>query len=277
MRNTPVVCEHLLADYQHAFARYLLTPVATAATRTALQQWLAPSAANDHGLAVYRNNVLYSLTAALAAQFPVVQRLVGNGFFAALARDFICALPPTTPSLTFYGDSLPAFLAQRTDCEPVPYLADVARLELACQYALHAADIPPLQAATLLALPPEQLPDARLPLHDSATLLHSRWPVQCIREENLRDEPQLLQLDTDSNTHLLIYRRDMEVQIVTLQLPAFWLLHALHQGQTLQQAWDCVQQHCLGETGEAETSDLVPLLVYLLQLEVFIHPDGINA
>lgn len=261
-----------LADYQQTFTSFLLTPVVSDEAHSALQPWLTASETIAQRLAVYRNNVLYSLTAALAAQFPVVQRLVGNGFFATVARDFICSLPPTTPSLTFYGDALPDYLSTRSDCERVPYLADVARLELACQYALHAANTPPLQATALLALPPEQLTELALPLHDSATLLLSRWPVQRIREENLRDEPALLQLNDDGNTQLLVYRRGMEARIVTLQQPAFLLLQSLHQGRPLQQAWDSVQQHCA-----VDADELVPLLVYLLQLEVFTHPEGVKA
>ena len=40
----------------------------------------------EQRFAVYRNNVTVSLTEALAQRFPVIKRLVGEEFFAALAR-----------------------------------------------------------------------------------------------------------------------------------------------------------------------------------------------
>ena len=47
--------------------------------------------------AVYRNNVTVSLIEALAAGFPVVQRIVGEEFFGAMACEFVRAHPPGSP------------------------------------------------------------------------------------------------------------------------------------------------------------------------------------
>lgn len=79
---------------------------------------------------VYRNNVIHSLSVALSRRFPVIERLVGAECFAGLARLFIESHPPESPVLLQWGGAFPGFLA---DCPPLaglPYLADVARLEL---------------------------------------------------------------------------------------------------------------------------------------------------
>lgn len=256
-----------LAEFQQQLAQFLLASTASPATHSSLAPWLAAASTDAPtalGLAVYRNNVLHSLSEALAAQFPVVRRLVGAEFFAGLAREFICQQPPSTPALTFYGDGFAAFIQQHSHCKPAPYLADVARLEFSCQYALHATDSAPLAVTSLLALEPSALPDHGLRLHAGATLLQSRWPVQQIFSENQREEPGFVEVDSDCSSLLLIHRRNDQAEIVTLQAPAFLMLQRLQQGDSLQQAWEHLQTRFA-----VPDSELVPLLVYLLKLEIF--------
>lgn len=257
-----------LAMFQQNFSQYLLAKAPGTTARLSLQPWLPAGHAlhrTELGLSVYRNNVHSSLAAALAAQFPVVQRLVGKDFFAGLASDYVCSHPPTDPSLTFYGKDFADFIEQREDCRPVPYLADVTRLELADQHALHASDTPALAVSSLLALPPEQLADAVFLLHDSTTLLASRWPVQHIFEENLKAEPATIVLQDNTCEFLLVYRLGSEVQIVNLQEPAFHLLQALQAGLNLQTAWQQLQARC-----PLPDAELIPLLVYVLKLDIAV-------
>ena len=47
--------------------------------------------------AVYRNNVTVSLVEALKATFPAVVALVGEAFFAEMARQFVRKTPPQSP------------------------------------------------------------------------------------------------------------------------------------------------------------------------------------
>ncbi len=57
--------------------------------------------------AVYRNNVVHSLTEALKRRFPVVERLVGPEFFRALAPLYLAADPPSSPVLIRWGAGFP--------------------------------------------------------------------------------------------------------------------------------------------------------------------------
>jgi hypothetical protein len=106
--------------------------------------------------AVYRNNVAVGLRKALAARFPLVERLVGDEFFALMARAYIARSKPASPLLFAYGDSLPEFIEG---------------------FAPAAADAPTLGIAQLAALPPEKLGAARLAPHPAATLVRSRFAV----------------------------------------------------------------------------------------------------
>src|SRR5262245_40379998 len=79
-----------LPELQAAFAGYLL-----GAERGDLAAGIVPGAISAAGrLAIYRNHVRISLTGALAATYPVVQRLVGEAFFAGAARTYVVQQPP---------------------------------------------------------------------------------------------------------------------------------------------------------------------------------------
>src|ERR1700730_4163511 len=78
--------------------------------------------------AVYRNNVMVSLTGALEARFSATRKIVGEEFFKAAARQFVAAHPPRSPIMMFYGDAFPSFLTGFEPAWRVPYIADVARL-----------------------------------------------------------------------------------------------------------------------------------------------------
>jgi hypothetical protein len=126
---------------------------------------------------VYRNNVAVGLTEALEAAFPSVRGHVGTDFFAAMAGVFLRAHPPDTPVLWRWGDRLPGFIETFPPLVSLPWLADVARLEIAIRASYHAADARPADPARLAGIAPDRLGDARLRLAPAVRLVRSRWPV----------------------------------------------------------------------------------------------------
>jgi hypothetical protein len=147
------------------------------------------SAPAGRRFAVYRNNVAVGLTEALAAGFPAILGLVGDDFFRAMAGVFLRAHPPKSRILADWGADLPAFLAAFPPVAHVPYLADVARLELALRASYHAADADPVDPGRLAALPPARLPGLRLRLAPAVRLVRSAWPVCGIRAATLEGAP----------------------------------------------------------------------------------------
>ncbi|MDR7123503.1 DNA-binding domain-containing protein [Pseudotabrizicola sp. 4114] len=135
----------------------------------------------ERRFAVYRNNGAVSLTQALATRFPVIKRLVGEEFFAALARLYIDRDRPKSPILAEWGDSFAAFLAQFPPLAAYPYLGDVARIEYARGRAFHAADARPVDPAILVSVDPDRV---RLVLHASVTVLGFAHPAVSIWARN---------------------------------------------------------------------------------------------
>src|SRR5215468_10678988 len=100
-------------------------------------------------LSIYRNTSRIALTNALRLNYPAVQRLVGEDFFAAAADIFITKEPPRMAWLDFYGAGFPEFLHGFGPAASLPYLPDIARLERVVSCALHAADAKALAPAEL--------------------------------------------------------------------------------------------------------------------------------
>lgn len=140
---------------------------------------------------VYRNNVAIGLTDALELSFPVIRQLVGPAFFRAMAGMFLRAHPPHDPLMMYYGTAMPAFLAGFPPVQHLPYLPDIARLELAIRHAYHAADAEPIDTAVLAAMPPEMLQAATVRFAPPVQLVRSDWPIHAIwRAHSEPDAPK---------------------------------------------------------------------------------------
>lgn len=259
-----------LTHFQSGFSWVLLQPELTGHELLCRQMHLPESPADqrqkiaEQRLSIYRNNVIHSLTAALAAQFPVVKKLVGEAFFLALARDYVRAQPPQQPSLTYYGETFPDFITGHAHCRPLPYLPDVATLEWLFRKVLHAADEPVLLPQELAALDPEQLEDVSLQVRRATALFSSTYPVVKIREENLKDDPGPVNLDDSIPSNALILRQDYNVAVINLNPSAFLLLAELNQGHSIGASWEAV-----AVTYTLNEEALPALLATLLRLGVF--------
>jgi len=137
---------------------------------------------------VYRNNVVVSLTDALATAFPVIFKLVGEQFFNAMAGVYLRQHPPSSPLMMFYGDTMPTFLASFAPVAKLPYLPDVARLELAMRHAYHAADAAPIAPEIFQSLPADRLMSARLTFAPAMQLIRSHYPIHGIWRMNMHDD-----------------------------------------------------------------------------------------
>src|SRR6202040_3796448 len=118
-----------------AFAPALLDPDrATPATVA------EPNGKAEKSYNVLHKKATFSLIDALAAVFQATQHITGVDFFRAMARFHIRATPPTSPLLFEYGRDFPDFIERYEYARPMPWLADIARLERAWLDAYHAAD-----------------------------------------------------------------------------------------------------------------------------------------
>jgi hypothetical protein len=138
----------------------------------------------DARFAVYQNNTRVFFSTALERSFPVVQRRVGSEAFAQLAAAYRAAHPSQRGDLHYVGAAFPAWLAHRFDGTEFAWLADLARLEWACELAVIAAAHPPLTSAALAVIAPGHLEHLRFALQPSLQLVESPFPVWSVWQAN---------------------------------------------------------------------------------------------
>lgn len=219
------------APFETSFARALRDPGEPVPHSVTAES--GPAATRRFG--VHRNNVVAGVVKALQARFPVVEKLVGEEFFAAMARVFIAEAPPRTPLLAMYGEEFAVFIAAFEPARELTYLADVARLEAARTRAYHAADAVPLEAGAFAALDPDMLCDVCVVLHPSAAIVRSPHPVVTIWTMN-SGEKQLSPIENWRGEDALVVRPRLDVEVRLLPPGGAAFLLALAVGRSLAEA-----------------------------------------
>lgn len=221
------------------FAAALLDPMRLPPAGLRLRQGGDPASR----FAIYRNNVMVSLTEALAERFPVTRALVGDDFFRAMARLYLQGEPPSSRLLHEYGATFPDFVGRFAPARPLPYLADVARLEVARTSAYHAADADPVATEAFAAVAPDTAARLSLRLHPSVQLLASPWPALSIWLAHVSgcDEPDQLsaelgRIDLTRSEAMLIARPRAEVRHWLLPAGGHEFLTAIAAGAMLAEA-----------------------------------------
>jgi hypothetical protein len=186
---------------------------------------------------VYRNNMRASLTDALGAVFPVIQRLVGDDFFGYAARSYIHSHPSRSGNLHDFGAQFPGFLESFPPAGELPYLGDVARVEWSYHAVFHAAAHPPLDLQALAAVPPHRHGAIRFRLTPACRLLASRFPVLRIwavnQNEYVGDQTVNLGAGEDN---VLIIRRGLDIEFQPLDGAEYAFLDALGEGINLAES-----------------------------------------
>ncbi|TJZ89862.1 DUF2063 domain-containing protein [Paracoccus gahaiensis] len=187
---------------------------------------------------VYRNNVATSLSRALARRFPVIERLVGAPFFAALARAYLAEDPPRSPVLAEWGAGFAAFLSGFAPLAHLPWIADVARIEFARGRAYHAADARPLDPAALAGADPARL---RLHLHPSLAVLRLDHPAVSIWQ---RHQPGAPETPLPGTAQIALILRDPRGEVPVEAIPPAdaALIAALAAGAPLARAARAAEQ-----------------------------------
>lgn len=183
--------------------------------------------------AVYRNNVTVGLVNAMTANFPSIVRLVGEEFFAAMAREYVREYPPHSRLMFEYGGNFPDFLETFAPVRPYPYLADVARLEICWRQAFHEADSPVISGQDLAALSPEAFPALILRPHPAARILQSAFAAGSIFAANRSDGSQPA-IDPSLAETILVSRpvHDCEIRILDTGTGTFFC--SMLSGKTIE-------------------------------------------
>jgi hypothetical protein len=177
-----MIAHGALARFQDDFAHALL------ATDDAVSPTLATLAAQP-AFAIYRNTVMKGCIDALQANYPAINRLVGEEWLRAAASVYVRETLPDQPMLLHYGADFADFLARFEPAAELPYLPGVARLDRFWTETHAAASEDSLIPAALTQLATQNFFRARLQPHAA-----TRWawfsdaPIYTIWSRNRSDD-----------------------------------------------------------------------------------------
>jgi hypothetical protein len=256
--NRAAVRDPAEADFAHA----LLDPDSPAPSDA-----VAPAGGDaTRRFAIYRNNVVVGLVDALASRFPVVERVVGAEFFRAMGRLYVSAAPPRSPLLFRYGDTFPGFVKGFAPAAALPWLSDLARLELARGRAYHAANAVPVAPAAFAALAAGDLARTVVRLHPSVTFISSPFPIVSIWQAHQTGEaPEIPRWAPEA---ALVARPALAVEVRLLPSGGHCFLTSLSGGDVLARA---------AELAAAEAPDFDPIRNLTLLIEARIAVQLITS
>ena len=209
-------------------------------------------------LAVYRNNVVASLSTALADTFPVTMQLVGAEFFRAMAGVFVRQQPPRSRILAHYGGEFPAFVEGFEPARTVPYLADVARLEWARVNAYHAADAAAVAAdaveAALANL--DRAGELRLGCQPGVSALASPFAIVSLWAAH-QEGGDITTVDPSLPESALVLRTGHDVVVMRLAPGASTFVAALQRSAPLAEA----ANQAVAEAADFDVTAALSLLV----------------
>lgn len=200
-------------------------------------------------LAIYNYAYSARLVECLREEFPVLMHALGQELFDAFAVDYLQKYPSGSYTLMQLGSRFPRYLAetrpQASDDDGLPpdwpdFLIDLATLELTFNEVFDGPGVEGerlLEPDQLALISPERFMEARLVGATCLRLLSLRYPVhryaRAVRRHQAPVPPE------PASVYLAVTRRDYVVRHYELSRPAYQLLCAILNGESVGQtiAW----------------------------------------
>ena len=184
-----------LERQQDALLQALWQPTHEQAIGLASAQGALADRAGDsqwqRGIRAYRSNAHELARRALAGAYPVIEQLLGEDDFTALAQSLWAAHPPRRGDVAQWGGELAGHIESLADLgAQAPYAGDVARVEWLLHRAATAADAA-LDTASLQLLASQDPATFTLLLAPGTACVASAWPVVSIVNAHLVGEPTM--------------------------------------------------------------------------------------
>ncbi|MCB1908026.1 MAG: putative DNA-binding domain-containing protein [Rhodocyclaceae bacterium] len=193
------------------------------------------------GFGLYRSSVFGNYRKALRAVYPVVERLVGERFFAYAADAYVRVHPSRCGDLNRFGSRFAEFLRGFPAASGLAYLPDAARLEWAIEAVFSAQDPDPAALLPLARIAEVDYPGLKFRLAAHCRLIDSPWPVDRLWQLNQPGVVWDEEFDIAAGgVSLLVCRSGFEVELRRLGAAERALLDSLAGGSALGPACEGV-------------------------------------
>jgi hypothetical protein len=227
--------------------------------------------------AIYQNNVFFSFTEALSDLYPVIKKLVGEDFFNGAANVYIRKHPPSQAAMVYFGSSFPEFLRSFEHTASMPYLVDIAELELKHHQAYHAADIVAMSADDFTKIEPEKVGELKLALHPSLSLLSSPYPIFSIWQSNQDEESSdnastnNESINLDEPQSVIIVRHEYERKVFHVDKNTINFYHLIANKESISASAHSVMESATENTPDESNWDISNAIALGIQNGFFVE------
>ncbi len=203
----------------------------------------------EERMSVYADGYVARLSEALAETYEAVRHLLGAEAFTELARLYLEAHPSKSYNLNDVGKEMPSFIGTTRFAGELPFLPDLAALELSVASAFHAFDTAPFDASVLGGLTEEDWEKMRIAFHPSVRVVGSAWPVLDLWNARKTPIAEMSVPLEGRPQNVLVYRREHQVYCEPIGKDQKELVRRLLGGDALGETCERVAE-------EAQTEDL---------------------
>ncbi|HUV21630.1 MAG TPA: DNA-binding domain-containing protein [Gammaproteobacteria bacterium] len=182
----------------------------------------------EHRLGTYYNAYRIRLIDALAVDFSALEHYLGRESFENLTLDYLLHHPSTRPSVRWFGQHLPEYLARFNHAEDAEFVHELAQYEWLQTIVFDAADSPTLvQLEDMAQIGAETWPALTFEFKTAMQWLDLYWNVPQIEHaldcgESVPDKQR-----SEFPLRWLLWRRDFKT---------YWRSLEVHEAWALQQA-----------------------------------------
>jgi hypothetical protein len=194
-------------------------------------------------LAIYSNAYRSRLEEALANDYSMLRKLLGDEAFSDVAQAYISDHPSPYFSLRWFGGRLAEHLGYDAGGGAHDWTAEMAQLENAFVNSFDARDVPIRSVEDATQVAPEDWPQLRMMFHPSVQVIGLWWNTVPRWRAAKRDEkppvPQRLAQVLDC----LLWREGLNTQYRTLEPLEAVVLRAAMQGEDFAELCGLIAAH----------------------------------
>jgi hypothetical protein len=183
-----------------------------------------------HRLGTYYNAYRIRLIDSLAVDFSALEQYLGRESFENMTLDYLLRFPSTQPSVRWFGQNLPEYLAQFYDADDAEFVRELAQYEWVQTTVFDAADSPTLMRLEDMAqIAPETWPLLTFEFITALQWFDLYWNVPQIEHALESGEPEPDRRRAEFPLRWLLWRRDFKT---------YWRSLEAHEAWTLEQAFN---------------------------------------
>lgn len=175
-------------------------------------------------LNIYGHAYRARLVEALAANYPLLYRYLGDEQFAKLSNIYLTQTPSTFRSIRWFGKELPALVKKLYGHHA--YLESLANIEWTLTEVFDAQDATPVTLADMAAIAPEDWSAIRLQFHPSLRLLTFSYSILPFWKALAEDQDPVIPEACPAFT-CLFWRKDLINQFSALSEDEAWAIQTM--------------------------------------------------